>query len=241
MSRPFLITGRRNRFAVTVLAGAIAILLPAVVVHAQMNSPERSAVQVAQASTKGASDVQPAVDETIRPFQFHATDEALVDLQRRVNATRWPSQELVGDDTQGVRLSMMQKLAEYWAKEYDWRKVEAKLNGLPQFVTNIDGVDIHFIHGKSKHPNALPVIVTHGWPGSIIEQLKIIDPLTNPTAHGASASDAFDVVIPSIPGYGFSGKPTELGWDPQRVARAWAALMDRLDYKKYVAHGGDWG
>ena len=241
MSRPYLITGRRNCFAVAVLAGAIAIFLPAVVVDAQTNSPELSTVQVAQASTKGASEVQPAVDETIRPFQFHATDEALVDLQRRVNATRWPSQELVGDDTQGVRLSMMQKLADYWAKQYDWRKVEAKLNDLPQFVTNIDGVDIHFIHVKSKHPNALPVIVTHGWPGSIIEQLKIIDPLTNPTAHGASASDAFDVVIPSIPGYGFSGKPTELGWDPQRVARAWAVLMDRLGYKKYVAQGGDWG
>lgn len=241
MSRPYLITGRRNRFAVTVLAGAIAILLPEVVVHAQTNSPERSAVEVAQASTQGASEVQPAVDETIRPFQFHATDEALVDLQRRVNATRWPSQELVGDDTQGVRLSMMQKLADYWAKEYDWRKVEAKLNGLPQYVTNIDGVDIHFIHVKSKHPNALPVIITHGWPGSVIEQLKIIDPLTNPTAHAGSASDAFDVVIPSIPGYGFSGKPTKLGWDPQRVARAWAVLMGRLGYKKYVAQGGDWG
>lgn len=241
MSRPCLITASRNCFAGTVLAGAIAILLPPVVVQAQTNSPERSTVQVAQASTKGASEVQPAVDETIRPFQFHATDEALADLKRRVQATRWPSEELVGDDSQGVRRSVMQKLADYWAKAYDWRQVEAKLNALPQYVTNIDGVDIHFIHVKSTQPNALPVIVTHGWPGSIIEQLKIIDPLTNPTAHGGSAADAFDVVIPSIPGYGFSGKPTELGWDPQRVARAWTVLMDRLGYKTYVAQGGDWG
>jgi pimeloyl-ACP methyl ester carboxylesterase len=241
MSRPYLIVGKRNRLAATALAGAIAMFLPAVVVQAETNHPERRAVQVAQVSTKGASKAQPAIDETIRPFQFHATDEALADLKRRVQATRWPSEELVADDTQGVRLSMMQKLADYWASRYDWRKVEAKLNALPQFVTKIDGVDIHFIHVKSKHPNALPVIVTHGWPGSIIEQLKIIDPLTNPTVDGGSASDAFDVVIPSIPGYGFSGKPTETGWGPQRVARAWAVLMDRLGYKKYVAQGGDWG
>ncbi|MBW9064966.1 epoxide hydrolase [Rhizobium herbae] len=209
--------------------------------HAETSSPARSGVEVAQASVNGASEAQPAVDETIRPFQFRATDEAIADLQRRVKATRWPSQELVRDDTQGVRLATMQKLADYWANQYDWRKIETRLDALPQFVTNIDGVDIHFIHVKSKHPNALPVIITHGWPGSIIEQMKIIDPLTNPTAHGGSASDAFDVVIPSIPGYGFSGKPTELGWDPQRVARAWAVLMDRLGYKKYVAQGGDWG
>lgn len=241
MSRPYSIIGKRNRLAATALAGAIALFLPAVVAHAETNSPAPGAVKVAQASAKGATEARPAVDETIRPFQFHATDQALADLQRRVQATRWPSQELVGDDTQGVRLATMQKLADYWANQYDWRKVETRLNALPQFVTNIDGVDIHFIHVKSKHPNALPVIVTHGWPGSIIEQLKIIDPLTNPTAHGGSASDAFDVVIPSIPGYGFSGKPNELGWDPQRVARAWAVLMDRLGYKKYVAQGGDWG
>jgi pimeloyl-ACP methyl ester carboxylesterase len=147
----------------------------------------------------------------------------------------------VADDTQGVRLATMQKLANYWANQYDWRKVEARLAALPQFVTTIDGVDIHFIHVKSKHPNALPVIITHGWPGSIIEQLKIIQPLTDPVAYGGNAADAFDVVIPSIPGYGFSGKPAEVGWDPQRVARAWAVLMDRLGYKKYVAQGGDWG
>ncbi|MDP9633315.1 epoxide hydrolase family protein [Ensifer sp. 1H6] len=209
--------------------------------HAETSSSARSGIQVAQASVNGASDAQPAVDETIRPFQFRAADEALADLKRRIVATKWPDQELVTDDTQGVRLATMRKLADYWANQHDWRKVEARLNALPQFVTNIDGVDIHFIQVKSKHPNALPVIITHGWPGSIIEQLKIIDPLTNPTAHGGTAADAFDVIIPSIPGYGFSGKPTELGWDPQRIARAWAVLMDRLGYKKYVAQGGDWG
>ncbi|KQW65112.1 multidrug MFS transporter [Ensifer sp. Root127] len=219
----------------------MAIFLPAVVAHAETSSPARSGIQVAQASVNGASDAQPAVDETIRPFQFRAADEALADLKRRIVATKWPDQELVTDDTQGVRLATMRKLADYWANQHDWRKVEARLNALPQFVTNIDGVDIHFIQVKSKHPNALPVIITHGWPGSIIEQLKIIDPLTNPTAHGGTAADAFDVIIPSIPGYGFSGKPTELGWDPQRIARAWAVLMDRLGYKKYVAQGGDWG
>ncbi|PSH65528.1 multidrug MFS transporter [Phyllobacterium sophorae] len=217
------------------------MFLPAVVAHAETSSPARSGVEFAQASTAGASEARPAVDESIRPFQFRATDEALADLKRRIAATKWPDRELVTDDSQGVRLATMQKLAEYWANQHDWRKVEKRLNALPQFVTNIDGVDIHFIHMKSKHPNALPVIITHGWPGSIIEQLKIIDPLTNPTAHGGTAADAFDVIIPSIPGYGFSGKPTELGWDPQRVARAWAVLMDRLGYKKYVAQGGDWG
>ena len=178
---------------------------------------------------------------SIRPFQFHATDSALADLKRRILATRWPSPELVGDDTQGVRLGLMQKLAAYWGADYDWRRAEANLNQYPQFITNIDGVDIHFIHVKSKHPDALPVIITHGWPGSVIEQLKMIKPLTDPTAHGAQASDAFDVVIPSLPGYGFSGKPTDLGWNPERVARAWATLMTRLGYTRYVAQGGDWG
>ena len=241
MSRSYLIIGKRNRLSAYALAGAIAMFLPAVVAHAETSSPARSGVEFAQASTAGASEARPAVDESIRPFQFRATDEALADLKRRIAATKWPDRELVTDDSQGVRLATMQKLAEYWANQHDWRKVEKRLNALPQFVTNIDGVDIHFIHMKSKHPNALPVIITHGWPGSIIEQLKIIDPLTNPTAHGGTAADAFDVIIPSIPGYGFSGKPTELGWDPQRVARAWALLMDRLGYKKYVAQGGDWG
>jgi pimeloyl-ACP methyl ester carboxylesterase len=179
--------------------------------------------------------------EVIRPFQCHASKEALAELRRRIGATKWPSRELVADASQGVQLATVRALAGYWQNEYDWRKFEARLNAFPQFVTTIDGVDIHFIHVRSRHPNALPVIVTHGWPGSIIEQLKIIDPLVNPTAHGGNASDAFDVVIPSLPGYGFSGKPTEIGWDPIRVARAWVVLMKRLGYKRYVAQGGDWG
>jgi pimeloyl-ACP methyl ester carboxylesterase len=177
----------------------------------------------------------------IRELHVRVPESQLVDLRRRINATRWPERETVTDASQGVQLATMQKLARYWATDYDWRKVEARLNALPQFVTEIDGLDIHFIHVRSKHPNALPIIVTHGWPGSIIEQLKIIDPLTNPTAHGGSASDAFDVVIPSLPGYGFSGKPTTTGWDPVRIARAWVVLMERLGYTPYVAQGGDWG
>ncbi len=207
MSRSYSIIGKRNRLAAYALAGTIAIFLPAVVAHAETSSPARSGIQVAQASVNGASDAQPAVDETIRPFQFRAADEALADLKRRIVATKWPDQELVTDDTQGVRLATMRKLADYWANQHDWRKVEARLNALPQFVTNIDGVDIHFIQVKSKHPNALPVIITHGWPGSIVEQLKIIDPLTNPTAHGGTAADAFDVIIPSIPGTAFPASP----------------------------------
>jgi pimeloyl-ACP methyl ester carboxylesterase len=179
--------------------------------------------------------------DAIRPFQVHIPDEALSDLRRRINATRWPGRETVADATQGVQLATMQKLARYWATEYDWRKVETKLDALPQFVTEIDGVDIHFIHVRSKHANALPLIITHGWPGSIIELLKIIDPLTNPTAHGGNASDAFDLVIPSLPGYGFSGKPTATGWDPPRIARAWTVLMKRLGYTRFAAQGGDWG
>ena len=164
-----------------------------------------------------------------------------IDLRRRIVATGWPERETVTDASQGVQLATMQKLARYWATEYDWRKVEARLNALPNFITEIDGLDIHFIHVRSKHENALPVIITHGWPGSIVEQLKIIDPLTNPTAHGGTAADAFDVVIPSMPGYGFSGKPTTTGWGPERIARAWVVLMKRLGYTKYVAQGGDWG
>jgi pimeloyl-ACP methyl ester carboxylesterase len=165
----------------------------------------------------------------------------LTELRRRINATRWPDRETVSDATQGVQLATTQALARYWATEYDWRKCEARLNALPQFITEIDGLDIHFIHVRSKHPGALPLIVTHGWPGSVVEQLKIIDPLTNPTAHGASASDAFDVVVPSMPGYGYSGKPTAAGWNPVRIAGAWIALMKRLGYTKFVAQGGDWG
>jgi pimeloyl-ACP methyl ester carboxylesterase len=177
----------------------------------------------------------------IRPFQFKASQDALDDLRRRVAATKWPERELVPDATQGVQLATMQRLTRYWATDHDWRKCEAKLNALPQFVTEIDGLDIHFIHVRSKHDNALPVIITHGWPGSIIEQLKIIEPLTNPTAYGGSEADAFHVVIPSLPGYGFSAKPTATGWNPPRIARAWATLMQRLGYKAYVAQGGDWG
>lgn len=168
-------------------------------------------------------------------------EKKLADLKRRLLATEWPEQETVSDQSQGVQLATLQKLADYWAKDYDWRKTEKKLNALPQFITNIDGLDIHFIHVRSKHKNALPLIITHGWPGSVIEQLKIIGPLTDPTAFGGKAEDAFDVVIPSLPGYGFSGKPTATGWDPQRIARAWAVLMKRLGYQRYVAQGGDWG
>jgi pimeloyl-ACP methyl ester carboxylesterase len=184
---------------------------------------------------------QPTVSEDIRPFQFRASDADLAELRRRIMATRWADRETVADASQGVQLATLKNLAEYWATAYDWRKVEARLNALPQFVTTIDGLDIHFIHVRSKHKNALPMIITHGWPGSIIEQMKIIDPLTNPTAHGGRAEDAFDVVVPSMPGYGFSGKPTAGGWDAVHMARAWAELMKRLGYTRYVAQGGDWG
>src|SRR5262245_12236463 len=180
-------------------------------------------------------------NSAIRPFRIDVPELKLVDLRRRIAATQWPEKETVDDTSQGVQLATIQGLARYWATDYDWRKVEAKLNALPQFITEIDGLDIHFIHVRSAHENALPLIVTHGWPGSIIEQIKIIDPLTNPTAHGASASDAFHLVIPSLPGYGFSGKPTAPGWNPPRIARAWATLMQRLGYTRYVAQGGDWG
>lgn len=177
----------------------------------------------------------------VRPFSFTASDEALADLRRRITATQWPERETVADASQGVQLATTQALARYWATDHDWRKVEATLNALPQYITEIDGLDIHFIHVRSKHENALPLIVTHGWPGSVIEQLKIIGPLTDPTAHGGQAADAFDIVIPSLPGHGFSGKPTATGWDPIRIARAWVALMQRLGYTRYVAQGGDWG
>jgi pimeloyl-ACP methyl ester carboxylesterase len=182
----------------------------------------------------GASD-------TVRPFRMKFPDADLAELRRRVQATRWPERETVADASQGVQLTTIQALARYWASDYDWRKVEARLNALPQFITEIDGLDIHFIHVRSRYENALPLIVTHGWPGSIIEQMKIIDPLTNPTAHGGSASDAFDLVIPSLPGYGFSGRPTATGWDAVHIARAWVVLMKRLGYAKFVATGGDWG
>ena len=245
-----------RHFLASTLVGTIGVFLPLTDAHAETTPPSSASTQtlaaapttaspnapVASTSVIGApATAQPSGDTSIRPFKFHATDEALADLHRRIVATRWPSRELVTDASQGVQLATMRELARYWQSDYDWRKFEARLNALPQFMTTIDGVDIHFIHVRSKHPNALPVIVTHGWPGSIIEQLKIIEPLTNPTAHGGSASDAFDVVIPSLPGHGFSGKPTTLGWDPIRIARAWIVLMQRLGYTRYVAQGGDWG
>jgi pimeloyl-ACP methyl ester carboxylesterase len=177
----------------------------------------------------------------IRPFHVSVPESELTELRRRILATRWPDRETVPDATQGVQLATMEALANYWATKYDWRKIEAKMNALPQFITEIDGLDIHFVHVRSQHENALPLIVTHGWPGSIIEQLKIVDPLANPAAHGGQASDAFDVVIPSMPGYAYSGKPTSTGWGPDRIARAWDLLMKRLGYTRYVAQGGDWG
>ena len=203
-----------------------------------------AAAGIAAAGAASLFPMRPAPaagNDAVRPFHIDIPEADLVDLRRRLAATRWPEKETVADDSQGVPLAMLQDLVRHWQTEYDWRKVEARLNALPQFITEIDGLDIHFIHVRARHENALPMIVTHGWPGSIIEQLKIIDPLTNPTAHGGSTDDAFHLVIPSMPGYGFSGKPTTTGWDPQRIARAWVVLMKRLGYQKFVAQGGDWG
>jgi len=208
------------------------------------SSSTRRDVLVAAAAA-GAATMMPvslgAASGEVRPFQVSFPDEALADLRRRIAATKWPTKELVTDATQGVQLSTMHKLAQYWQTDHDWRKVEARLNAVPMFVTQIDGLDIHFIHVRSKHPNALPIIITHGWPGSVIEQLKVVGPLADPTAHGGAPEEAFDVVIPSLPGHGFSAKPTATGWDPQRIARAWTTLMRRLGYTKFVAQGGDWG
>lgn len=185
--------------------------------------------------------LEPVGEPSIRPFSYHASDEGLAELRRRVAATRWPDKETVEDDSQGVQLATMQKLASYWVSSYDWRKIEARLNSLPNFLTEIDGLDIHFIHVRSRHEDALPIIITHGWPGSIIEQLKLIEPLTDPTSFGGRAEDAFHVVIPSMPGYGFSAKPTTPGWNPPRIASAWLTLMKRLGYTRFLAQGGDWG
>jgi hypothetical protein len=199
---------------------------------------------LAASAAGGAARVLPSSatnPNAIRPFRFTASKEALDDLRRRVNATKWPERETVTDASQGVQLATIQALARYWGTEYDWRKSEARLMALPNFITEIDGLDIHFIHVRSKHENALPMIVTHGWPGSIIEQMKVIEPLTNPTAHGGTTADAFHLVIPSLPGYGFSGKPTKPGWNPVTIGKAWATLMQGLGYTKYVAQGGDWG
>ena len=227
-------------------AGAFVLLLRLLVglfaATVFLASPARI---LAQQSAQTIAQTQVAdkaiADNATRPFRVHVPQEALVDLRRRIAAIRWPDQETVTDQSQGVQLATMKELVRYWGTKYDWRKAEAKLNALPQFVTNIDGLDIHFIHVRSKNPNALPLIVTHGWPGSVFEQLKIIGPLTDPTSYGGRPEDAFDLVIPSIPGYGFSGKPTGTGWDPDRIARAWAELMKRLGYTRYVAQGGDWG
>jgi pimeloyl-ACP methyl ester carboxylesterase len=214
-------------------------------IHPDRRQLLNSAVMgVAAAGFSGLLPLQPAraaATDAIRPFRVSVPEEDLVDLRRRLAASRWPEKEIVADQSQGVRLATMQALVRYWQSDYDWRKMETRLNALPQFITEIDGVDIHFIHVRSRHDNALPMIVTHGWPGSIIEQLKIVGPLADPMAHGATASDAFHLVIPSIPGYGFSGKPTATGWDPKRIARAWVVLMKRLGYTRYVAQGGDWG
>ena len=238
----------RKDFLKLMGAGSLFFGLGALGISNVLNTfREASGGNSSNATSSNATIPPPASGQTIptgtniREFHVNVPEAELIELRRRINATRWPDRETVTDASQGVQLATMQKLARYWGTEYDWRKVEAKLNALPMFMTVIDGLDIHFIHVRSKHENALPLIVTHGWPGSVIEQLKIIDPLTNPTAHGASASDAFHIVIPSMPGYGFSGKPTTTGWGPARIARAWVALMKRLGYTKFVAAGGDWG
>jgi pimeloyl-ACP methyl ester carboxylesterase len=232
---------RRRRLLQTLtIAGACGVFLLDAPGCAQTD-PAPEPGQASFVSPVPATLPVTADEQAIRPFHFRALDEDLVDLRRRIRATRWPERETVKDASQGVQLATMQELAHYWATDYNWRKVEAKLNALPQFVTRIDGLDIHFIHVRSKNPNALPLIITHGWPGSIIEQLKIVGPLTDPAAYGGKSEDAFDVVIPSLPGYGFSGKPTTPGWDVPRIARAWTVLMKRLGYTRFVAAGGDWG
>jgi pimeloyl-ACP methyl ester carboxylesterase len=248
---------RRKFLATSALAGAIGVFLPAAAAHAETKPPAPSAAETlapapqtassstttTEASVIGSTAIaQPSGDTSIRPFpKIHMPQEAIEELRRRLAATRWPEKETVSDQSQGVPLATMQSLARYWATDYDWRKAEAKLNALPQFITNIDGLDIHFIHVRSREKNALPLIITHGWPGSVLEQIKLIGPLIDPIAHGGKAEDAFDVIIPSMPGYGFSGKPTSTGWGPERMARAWAELMKRLGYTRYVAQGGDWG
>jgi len=228
----------RSIFTATAVALAFGLVAFSCPNHAQTTRTTdiESSVVAQASSTQSTSE-----DRSIRPFKVQVPQAALTDLRRRINTTRWPDKETVADRSQGTQLAKLQELVRYWGTDYDWRKVEAKLNGLPQFITTIDGLDIHFIHVRSRHPNALPVIITHGWPGSVTEQLKVIGPLTDPTAHGGRVQDAFDVVIPSMPGYGFSGKPTATGWNPDRIAQAWAELMKRLGYTHYVAQGGDWG
>jgi pimeloyl-ACP methyl ester carboxylesterase len=225
----------RNQ-AYAFLALALAVALPSTGCEGTVNARPKEK-QAVKPNTSSRADEK----EAIRPFSVHVPQADLDELRRRVKATRWPDKETVSDQSQGVPLAKLKPLVQYWGTDYDWRKAEAKLNALPQFVTNIDGLDIHFIRVRSKHPNAMPLIITHGWPGSIFELIKVIDPLTNPTAHGGKAEDAFDVVIPSMPGYGFSERPTTTGWNPDRMARAWDVLMKRLGYDHYVAQGGDWG
>jgi pimeloyl-ACP methyl ester carboxylesterase len=228
---PGLGLSRRDSLKVTA-AGAMASLLP---IAAQAAAPAKAS------SSKSKKESAVTNSAAIRPFHYEASKDELTDLKKRVTSTKWPDREQVPGDTQGVQLATMQKLAHYWETKHDWRKCEAKLFAHPHFLTEIDGLNIHFIHVRSRHEHALPIIITHGWPGSVIEQMKIIEPLTNPTAHGGTEADAFHVVIPSLPGYGFSGKPTKPGWNPVSIAKAWAALMQRLGYTKYVAQGGDWG
>jgi pimeloyl-ACP methyl ester carboxylesterase len=234
---------RRRFLKASSMLGLAVAFSPGTMIEALAGSKSRINEEdnMTQPSATQPASEQVSDKAAIRPFQFNFPDAELTDLRRRVNATKWPERELVSDASQGVQLATMQKLARYWGTDYDWRKGEAKLKAVPHFITEIDGLDIHFVHVRSKHENALPMIVTHGWPGSIIEQMKIIDPLTNPTAHGGTAEDAFHLVIPSLPGYGFSGKPTAPGWNPVSIAKAWATLMQRLGYPKYVAQGGDWG
>src|SRR5262245_33393046 len=234
---------RRRFLTMSSMFGLVVALGPEAIASAFKNSkPKSTPEEETMTETSAAQGSAQVADKTaIRPFQFTFTGDELADLRRRVKATKWPERELVQDASQGVQLGTMQKLASYWGTDYDWRKGEAKLKAVPHFITEIDGLDIHFIHVRSKHENALPIIITHGWPGSVIEQLKIIEPLTNPTAHGGTASDAFHLVIPSLPGYGFSGKPTAPGWNPVSIAKAWATVMQRLGYTRYVAQGGDWG
>ena len=249
-ARPLI--GKRTLLLSSAVAGAVLVSTPA---HADTTPPApmptptvepasttpKPALMGEQTIIGVAATAEQRGDTSIRPFEFRASDEALAELRRRIKATQWPEKETVSDESQGVPLATMQDLARYWASDYDWRRAEAKLNGYPQFVTNIDELDIHFIHVKSKERSALPLVINHGWPGSILEQVKLIGRLTDPVAHGGKVDDAFDVVIPSMPGYGFSGKPTGTGWGPERMGRAWDVLMKRLGYTRYVAQGGDWG
>jgi pimeloyl-ACP methyl ester carboxylesterase len=255
MSAPAVFAFRRPFLLSSALVGAVAAFAPVTPVRAATapaatsaasvaaESPAASTGAIATAASHGAaaSAGKPGEDTSIRPFRAHVSDAAVADLRRRLQATRWPDKETVPDSSQGAQLAKLQELAHYWGTSYDWRKGEAKLNAFPQFVTRIDGVDVHFFHVRSRHPNARPLIITHGWPGSVFEQIKLIEPLTDPTAHGGRAEDAFDVVIPSLPGYGFSSRPTETGWGAERIARAWDVLMKRLGYTRYLAQGGDWG